>query len=159
MLPSDASAIVVGTSTQRPVVLTSPAGPGHVETPSARPVPVETASGGPSTRPVPVETASGGPSAQPVPVETSSGGPSLGPVFNPPTPAVTPPTVAGPAPQIIPFCAWTSVSGTPRWACTSTSITKGSGDGITIPGMYSRSPLVLHPTVLRAARHTETNTL
>ena len=120
MLPSDASAIVVGTSTQRPVVLTSPAGPGHVETSSA----------------------------------------TVGPAFTPPTPAVTPPTptVTPPTltvtlPTLLPLCEVTTESGTRRLLCTGTSTTHSGGDGITIPGMYSRSPHILHPAGLQAARH------
>ena len=68
MLPSDASVIVVGTSTQRPGVLTSPAEPGQLGTSSARPVPVESATAGPAitrppfsvTRPTPTAADGGG---------------------------------------------------------------------------------------------------
>lgn len=100
MLPSDASAIVVGTSTQRPAVLTSAAGPGDVGTTSAQPVPVESATVGP---------------------------------------ALTKPTPVSLAPQEVPQCAVNVDHGSTR--CIST--TRGGGDGITIPGMYSRNS---HPS-------------
>ncbi|KAL8797125.1 MAG: hypothetical protein Q9195_000592 [Heterodermia aff. obscurata] len=109
MLPSDASVIVVGTSTQRPAILTSPAGPGNVGTSSARPVPVESATVGPALTP---------PAVSPLP--TFHVTPPSAAVTPLPTFHVSPPTDDGSGDEIT-IPGYTTIASAPKLGGLPTS--------------------------------------